>query len=69
MARGTSSEPSLQKQVESRKSLTQLVVYFKTSVVSLNRTAYKKRHKTRDLAVKTVPKSLLVWKRKVRNLW
>lgn len=45
--------------------LTQLVVYFKTSAVSLNRTAYKKRHKTRDLAVKTVPKSLLIWKRKV----
>lgn len=44
--------------------LTELV-YLKTSAVSLNKTAYKKRHKTRDLAVKTVPKSLLIWKRKV----
>lgn len=44
---------------------TELVVYLKTSAVSLNKTVYKKRHKTRDLAVRTVPKSLLIWKRKV----
>lgn len=53
MARGTANEPSLQKQVESRKSFTELVAYLKTSAVRLNRTAYKKRHKTRDLAVKS----------------
>lgn len=45
--------------------LTKLVGYLKDSAVSLNKTAYKKRHKTRDLAVTAVPKSLLIWKRKV----
>lgn len=33
--------------------------------MSLNQTVYKKRQKTRDLAVKTVPKVLLIWERKV----
>lgn len=40
----------------SLESLLTELVYLKTSAVSLNKTAYKKRHKTRDLAVKNSAK-------------